>query len=592
MLLNRPLTAEDVARGRLMTDRLSYRGPDGSGDWHDAEKGVFLGHRRLAIIDPRPESDQPMRLGGDVITYNGEIYNFLELRQALSQAGVGFTTSGDTEVLLAAWQKWGPAALDRVDGMFAFAIWNGEILTLAVDAFAEKPLYWLQQPEGMYFASEVAPLREIASLAFQPSAEEIGLFMMLGYIPAPNTGYPGLQVLPPATQLTFRSGRVVQQKTYWTSPPAQERGKAAPAPLGEKELDVVHDALVTSVRRRLRSDVPLGLFLSGGVDSSLVAAISARDCGQTPTALTVSFPDGVDEAASAQAIAAHLGLPHVVVDSREDDSWRQAPAELQSLYGVPNDNFTAWSIRLLSALARQYMTVALSGLGGDEIFFGYNKYSFLWQRRHTFALPEWITAPAAMMARLPGMPAALHQVADYLQGNAFERFISVKNGGLNAGMVDADLSVFATAYGFGDGRPLYLQARDFDIRHGLTGSYNPAVDRGSMRASLEVRTPFLSRSLVEAVAGFDARALIAFGQKSVLRRLLERYMPAALFSGPKRGFVFPMQRYLETRSPQVPRITGVSATASEAIWQRRSGAPQTAMALRLDLLHHMMTETA
>lgn len=592
MFLNRPLTPKDIRRGQTATDRLAHRGPDGGGYWHDVEAGVFLGHRRLAIIDPTPSSDQPMLLDNGIITYNGELYNFIEVRDALIQAGRSFKTDGDTEVLLAAWQTWGVEAFHRLDGMFAFAIWNGGALTLAVDPFAEKPLYWLRRPEGIYFASEVEPLREIGGLVFEPTPQEVALFVMLGYIPAPQTGYAGLQMLPPATVMTFRPGQAPQAECYWTPPLATERGSGPALPLSDAELDGIQEILVTSIRRRLRSDVPLGLFLSGGIDSSLVAAIASRDCGQTPTALTVSFPDGVDEVAAARAIAEHLGLPHVAVDSHADESWRQAPAELQSLYGVPNDNFTAWSIRLMSSLARRHMTVALSGLGGDEVFFGYNKYTFLWRRRGAFALPGWLTWPAAALSHLPGAPAMLKLAAEYLQGNNFQRFLAVKNGGLNAAIVDEDLSVLGSEFGFGDGRPLYLQARDFDMRYGLTNSYNPAVDRGSMRSSLEVRTPFLSRSLVEAVAKLDARALIAFGQKSVLRRLLERYLPPALCAGPKRGFVFPMHRYLDAQPQSAPRILGIGKQYAEAIWRERGAAPQSAIALRLDLLRHMMAKAA
>ncbi|WP_341913895.1 asparagine synthase (glutamine-hydrolyzing) [Ferrovibrio terrae] len=588
MYLNRPLTPEDVARGERGTGMLAHRGPDGAGYWQDADAGIFFGHRRLAIIDPTAASDQPMRRQAVTICYNGELYNYVEIREALRQQGRVFDTSGDTEVLLQAYLAWGKAAFRRFDGMFALALWDGGSLTLACDPFGEKPLYWLQREEGIYFASEAQVLINLFRLDFDAAPETLTTFLVLGYLPGANTGYPGLKALSPASLAVFRRGQAPVIEKYWT-PPEAHIGSGEPAILTEAELDRIHDVLTESTRRRLRSDVPLGLFLSAGVDSTLVAAMIAKDCGQAVTAFTVAFPDGADETGAAGAIARHFGLPHVVVDSHADESWRDAPGELSRLYGVPNDNFTAWSVRLMSRLARQHMTVALSGLGGDEIFFGYNKYMFLWRRQHAFALPSWLTVLCLTASRLPGMPSGLRNALGYLQGSEFDRFSLVKNPGLIGMLAELtanmpDRAALLTA----DAAPLFLKARNFDLQYGLPGSYIPAIDRGSMRASLEVRTPFLSTAVLETVSSLDPRSLIAFGQKSVLRRLLARYLPPEMVDRPKQGFVFPLDRYLRSAPDRLLVIPHLPSARVAEIWCRRRENAYAPLAFRLKILENLV----
>ena len=350
--LNRPLTPADIERGRRGTRMLVHRGPDGDGEWSAADLGVYLGHRRLAIIDLSPENAQPMAAGNNVLTYNGEIYNFEELRVELEDRGERFATSGDTEVLLKAWTVWGETALDRFDGMFAFGLFDGQHLHLVTDPFGEKPLYWAEDDEGVYFASESQVLVDLLNLRFAPTVDETASFISLGFMPIPDTGFERLHVVPPATHLIVGASGPRSCRRYWRPPPASP-GRGRVEPLTTAELDRLNETLFVSLRRRVRADVPVGLFLSGGTDSVLTAAIVTKDLGLDLQAFTVSYPDGQDESQAAARIADFLGLPHRLIDSREDDSWREASSVVANLLGVPSDNLTAMSVQQMSARARR-----------------------------------------------------------------------------------------------------------------------------------------------------------------------------------------------------------------------------------------------
>lgn len=582
--LGRPVRETDVSLGRRGAEMLTHRGPDGGGEWAEAARGIYLGHRRLAIIDPTQASAQPMTHGRLTVTFNGEIYNYKELRDELAARGRTFVTSGDTEVLLQAWDEWGEGALDRFDGMFAFALYDGTRLHLVTDPFGEKPLYSAQTRDGIYFASEAQVLIRLLGLEFKPHQADTLSLMTLGFIPAPATGFENLTVLPPATHLALESGRVASQYSYW-QPPKTEPRKGRLRNLSERELDRIHEDLVISLQRRVRSDVPLGLFLSAGVDSATVAAIVAKELKLNLQTLTVSFPDAADESAGAARLAKFLGLPHRVIDSREDDAWRQAPQRLAELYGVPNDNLTAISVQQMSALARSAMTVALSGVGGDEIFYGYNKYAFMYRHRRLCRYLPRLIELAKPFGRLLAGFESWHKAGGLFRGTPAWQFLSIKNNGLGdilsriPGAREQAESLLR-----GDGRDLVYLARDFDSRVTLPGSYIPAVDRGSMRASLEVRTPFLSRRLAETVAGFDQRVFLAFGQKQILRRILYRYVPQSVMQDVKQGFVFPAQRYLAAQPETAPDVAAIPQNVRAEIWDKRHDTAYRALAIRLRVL--------
>ncbi len=587
--LRRPVADAELARAGRIGEALRHRGPDGAGKWLSPDRRIGFGHRRLAIIDLREIAGQPMERNGLVCCYNGELYNYLELRRELEGRGHRFSTAGDTEVLLAAWQEWGERSLDRFDGMFAFALYEEGRIHLATDPFGEKPLFLAELPDGIHFASEAGPLIGELGLHFDPSHEVLARFLALGHLPPPETGYPGLSLLPPATHLVCEEGRVVSRRQYWRPPrPEPRRGRVRELDPGQ--LDRIAGILVESLRRRVRADVPLGLFLSTGTDSVLVAALAARELGIAPDCYTVSFPDGADESSGAAAVARHLGLPHEIIDSREQTDWRSAPVTLLQLYGTPTDNLTALAVRQMCAAVKGRVKVAISGAGGDEIFHGYNKYHFLDRWRLLYRMPGRLFGwGRALGSHLP-LPERLETALSLLAGSSTERYLRLKNG---PAMEILNEALGRPGWRFDtlpQGLPMALAVREHDQRSALPASYLAAIDRGSMRESIEVRSPFLSRELAEHTASLDPRAFLRFGHKSVLRRLIARYLPEGLLSRHKQGFVFPCRRYLETRGEQAPVVPGLQKEAVATIWRRRREPFFDALSLRLAMLEVLLGE--
>jgi len=590
--LNRALKDDDLKLGQQGLAMLRHRGPDGEGVWYDRKAGVFLAHARLAILDTSSMADQPMSDDGRVLCWNGELYNYQEIRNKLTRIGCKFRSTGDTEVALKSWAVWGACALEQFDGMFACALYDHDVLNLISDPFGEKPMFWAQMEDGIYFASEAQVLIHLLGLRYEPTEEEVAAFMSLGFLPPPATGYGNLFIMPPATHFVVKNGKTVSSHAYWTPPsPQVEKGKVEA--LKEEQLDQIHDVILTSLTRRVRSDVSLGLFLSGGVDSALIAAILAKDLDCDITAYTVAFPDGVDESKAARRIADHVGLRHCVINSLEGRIGGGVDEQMKDIYGVPNDNLTALSVYQMSLLAREHITVALSGLGGDEIFYGYSKYSFLYRNRVAYRYLAPVMDFTEMFDRLCNAWPYWRIASRMLRGGRIWQFLSLKNSGLGValrklpgGKALVDSLNYTTL-----NKPdleLAFGVRDFDMNYTLPGSYIPAVDRGSMRASLEVRTPFLSRDLLEVVSKFDQRTMLAFGQKYVLRQILHRYIPEDKLDSRKRGFVYPAERYLKEASREVPDVPWVPADLARQIWEGRSKSDYRGLAVRLDLLRFFM----
>jgi asparagine synthase (glutamine-hydrolysing) len=347
--------------------------------------------------------------------------------------------------------------------------------------------------------------------------------------------------------------------------------------------------LVESLDRRLRADVPVGLFLSSGVDSSLVAALAAKELGTDVLALTVGFADGADESQLAGAIASHLGLRHVLLDSRGDERWRQGPTLLRELYGVPNDNTTAISVLQLSTEARRHLTVALGGIGADELFLGYGRHAYL----HRLArLPGW-AGPVGPVARaLSRAVPRLALTAEALGRSPGWQYLLTKNNPVGALLgevpgIDEVADTLLPETGGG----LVSRAAAYDLGMVMPGSYIPAIDRGSMRASVEVRTPFLSRALVDRTAAIDLRTQLEHGPKELLRRLLARYVPRELTDRPRQGFNFPTARMLAIGPARLRQPWAPPALVDE-VWRRRGEPGCRALALRCWILHTFAADAA
>ena len=582
--LVRDLNASDIEIGREQLHSLSHRGPDGQGHAAFDEQGVFIGHCRLAIIDTSERASQPMSRDRFTIAHNGEIYNFVELREALGKKGVTFTTDSDTEVLVNAWRNEGAKCLQELDGMFAFALFDGEVTNLVTDPFGEKPLYVIQQDEGVYYASEPAVLIELLGLRFAPTEFDLAAFLTLGFIPAPSTGFRNLQRVEPGSHIVIANGKITKTSRYWIpAEPFVPGGKFKPA--SESQVDAIANSLIESLRVRLRSDVPMSIFLSSGVDSALIAAIAAKEFSTDIPAITVGFPGTSvhDESESASAIAKYLGLNHDVIQG-DMTGVTDALDLLVELYGSAHDNTTAIPSFDMASAVRSSATVALSGIGGDELFYGYNKYQFFYEHNRILSLPRSFRAIARWFSKINHGETAV----DSLRRSRQWTYANYKNVGIWDLLESiSGLDKWGDEFFSGYKQPQYVAARHFDLTHVLPGSYIPAIERSSMRVALEVRTPFLNRNLLETVDQLDPRSVVGFGQKSIARRILRRYVPEHLIPAGKRGFIYPLDQIIESQRVP-PEIPGIEADLVIDSMDRRQHGRGRELFVRMMVLDRLM----
>ncbi|WP_353862012.1 asparagine synthase (glutamine-hydrolyzing) [Azospirillum formosense] len=542
-----------------MTDSLQHRGPDDQGVWVAPGGRCVLGHRRLSIIDTSAAARQPMvDDAGSAITYNGELYNYLELRKEVVRNGAELRTRSDTEVFLAGLAQQGNEWFPKVDAMFALAFFDSKRrhLILARDAFGEKPLYYTVQNGLFAFASELQALTCIPGFDATVDDEAIGLYLSFQYVPAPRTIYRFCRKLPPGCHLTIDETGVHEPIRYYTF--STSAGVEATTSLDE-EADRLEEILLLSLRRRLLSDVPLGAFLSGGVDSSTAVALITRKLGLPIRTFSIGF-EGTEntEHEAARAIARHLGTDHLDQLVSPVDIARMS-SFIAGQLDEPNGDSSCMPTYLLSELARKHVTVAISGDGGDEIFGGYDRY---------FHCQE-----AALQNHERIKAGTWHIGRDYYSSRILifdDRDLSLLCGGMPA----AAATALKTLRGRidDDPRPLVNVLRELDAGNYLPGAVLPKVDRMSMRHSLEVRTPYLSVD----VAAFGARlpaAHISAGRngKLVLKRLASRYLPADWMARPKMGFGLPM---LNWAGPDLATRTLALLSESEArlpCWIPREG---------------------
>jgi asparagine synthase (glutamine-hydrolysing) len=522
-----------------MAQRLRHRGPDGEGAW--GEPGVALAHRRLAILDLSEGAHQPMSFGSQVLTYNGEIYNHRELRAQLPGP---WHSSGDTEVLVHLLAAQGAACLDRLVGMFAFACWDTHErrLLLARDRLGIKPLYYQLLPDGIAFASELKALLVLGQPQIDRSSVRDYLFH--GYIPAPKTIYGGIEKLPAGHTLTWTAGRVSIER-YWHPPATVVRRSADDA------LHELDGLLREVVPAHTLSDVPVGVFLSGGIDSALTAFYL-----NAPRTFTLGFDSGArSETDAARRAAEHLHTVHLEMTAPMAD-FEEALDRMPALFDEPFADSAAWSNYLIAQFARREVTVALSGEGGDEIFCGYPRYwssiggrsNFLNRSLARYLPPLSRLASSAQRRAYVGLPA---------YAAAF--------GGMTAQQIDSLLAADWRESGYDylwfyrrfwreDLSPLAL-LRWLDLNTDLAEGLLTKVDRTSMAHSLEVRPPLLDHRLVEFMLSVDPDVLVDQRRrrgKLLVRRLMEPRLPPGHLNQPKSGFGLPVHRWLR-RHPQVLR---------------------------------------
>lgn len=559
-----------------MADSLKHRGPDASGTWSDTAAGIGLAHRRLSILDLSVLGNQPMvsESGRFVISYNGEVYNHQELRKELGKTRtILWRGRSDTEVLLNAIEQWGiRTSLERINGMFAFAIWDRQEreLTLTRDRMGEKPLYVGWVDAKIVFASELKAFRRLPHWKNSVNRQALGLLLRFGYIPAPLSIYEGIFKLPAASFVKFAIEQSVMPlslhefvsrvDTYWSLPRVAIEGLTHPFAGDEVEtIDALQALLDDAVRLRMEADVPVGVLLSGGLDSSLVSAMMQRQSTKPIRTFTIGFgEDRFDEARYAQKIADHIGSDHTELRLSPERAMDIIP-RLPEVYDEPFADSSQIPTILVSAIARQHVTVALSGDGGDELFFGYGRYLDAkriwqhiggWQASTRRRLASIINGASHITEGLGRLGFRMRRLQHRIKAECFDDFygnlLSLSLTPTAAicwpqGLVGT--SVFPTI-------PHQLENLAMRMMFADQSLYLPEdiltkVDRASMAVGLELRPPLLDHRIVEFSWRLpDSLRFIGLKGKVLLRKLLYRHIPPELIERPKHGFDIPVDAWL------------------------------------------------
>jgi len=545
------------ARAQAMADALRHRGPDDEGVFADGAAGIALGFRRLSIVDLSQAGAQPMvsASGRYVIIFNGEVYNHRRLAAELGERR--YRGHSDTEVMLACIEEWGlEAAVQRFIGMFAIAVWDRRERTLSLvrDRLGVKPLYYQVTPRSICFASELKALHSGLVDRSDIDRGALSLYVRFGYVPAPYSIYTGIAKLLPGTILTIDSSGATQMRTYWDSARVAEESWNRFRGTEDDAVAEIETLLSDSVRLRLISDVPLGLFLSGGVDSPLIAALMLKEAGSVST-FTIGFDGMPSEAPFAAAIARHLGTRHTEVVIGASEALELVPL-IASLYDEPLGDSSSIPTYLVSRMARQHVTVALSGDGADELFGGYHRY-FLGQRvsEQVERVPRPLRRP---LGRL--LHAASHLPSQ-------QNFRARLRGLGDALVIDDPITLFQEQVDDAEmirvlgaeSRPAQLTAKTrwprlddpstlmmyLDAITYLPDDIMAKVDRASMAVSLEVREPMLDHRFVELAWSLPLSMKIRGTRgKWVLRKLLGKYLPKEMVDRDKQGFGLPIDGWL------------------------------------------------
>lgn len=609
-----------------MDDAQAHRGPDDKGLWSStkAGHGAILAHRRLAIIDLRPQSAQPMRDPdtGNIVVFNGEIYNFRELRVDLEAEGHSFRTTGDTEVLLKAYAHWGTGCLDRIRGMFAFALWDSrrKQLFLARDPLGIKPLYWTvvsgagHEPVFL-FASE---LRAILASELVPrtiSADGLATYLWNGFVVGPETVVEGVKILPGGHWCTVQpDGSMQAPRAFWTLP------KEAPY----ATLEDVHESLRDAVRFRLVSDVPLGVFLSGGVDSSAVAVMAARVLGDGLRTFTVTFPESnYDESQYARAVASAIGSEHTEIPVSPERFRDLVPCAIEHMDQPTFDYVNSYIVS--RAVREAGVTVALAGVGGDELFGGYRSFRDVPKgvkaSRALGAIPEpLLRAMAACAAGSTSREFVPRQtrwgkLGDVLaaRGRLLETYqiqYSLFTDELRRALAPALALNTATSHGLSRHKADVLRklAENVDNLQAVSllelscfvgERLLRDIDVASMAVSLEVRVPLLDRLFVNAVTGLDPRVRFTpLGEKQVLRGLMRDMVNPAVFERPKAGFELPLNQWCRAqlhgdieetfRDAALCQAAGLDQPTLLKVWHTFQHAPESIYWTRIWALYVLL----
>jgi asparagine synthase (glutamine-hydrolysing) len=552
-----------IAAGR---DAMHHRGPDDAGEWWSADGCVGLGHRRLAIIDLSPAGHQPMQdaCGELCIVFNGEIYNFTDLRRELAAKGHAFVSHSDTEVILAAYREWGTDSLSHLNGMFAFALYDTRQrqLFMARDRAGEKPLFYILTDGALRFASELKGLMADPALPRRISLEALDCYLALGFVPGERCMLEGVRKLPPAHALTFDLETGLSRLwRYWRLP--EFAASIISGPTDDATLlDELEPLLEDAVRRQLVADVPVGVLLSGGVDSSLVTAMAVRASPKVKT-FTIRFPGHgqFDETEHARLIARHFDTEHVELEAGE--STVDLLPLLARQFDEPMVDSSMIPTYLVCRLVRQHCTVALGGDGGDELFGGYIHYNrLLWIRQKLAGIPRSLRAQVARAAGallsagfkgrkwLQGLDIDFHRGLPLVAASSFDR--PARRALMDRYRQWSLVAESAYEQQISSADDILQRATRTDFGTYLPEDILVKVDRASMLSSLEVRAPLLDHRIVEFAYRKVPSHLkaTATSRKVLLKRMTSRLLPPEFDQHRKQGFTIPLASWLQSRSWQ------------------------------------------
>lgn len=533
----------DAAKSKLALEALLHRGPDTHGNWNSSTDHIWLGHRRLSIVDLSDAGRQPMHNESKNIwlVCNGEIYNYPALRSRLEELGHTFYSNSDNEVILHAYEEWGDQCVDYLEGMFAFVLWDGirKRMLAARDRVGIKPLYYTDiKEQGLILASEVSAILHLLKYKPEPEPMALAYVMTLGYVPSPWSIWRDVSKLEPGHLLIWQAQTGVQQRRYWEPP------RYIDTP-GKQNVEEWQGLFETVLREHLLSDVPIGLFLSGGLDSSSVAA-GLRDLDRSVQAITVSYPGSQhDESPIAAEVAEHLGLPHEIIPLNIEDV-NGLIQQVAAAFDEPQGYSALLSMYLISQVAAEDFKVVLAGDGGDEIFGGYAWYRNLngGIRRRS----RWIRRALCPSVRRNASPetrqrAAYHfSHASTLHHHAwrlYPRFLPEEAEALLTPMglrFGDDEMLAPLSKHLEPALPLQRALQRVDLMTFCTDSILAKVDRASMAHSLEVRVPFLDRRIIEWALTRPLEAGELVENKPLLRDYLRSRVPASVLEHPKQGF--------------------------------------------------------
>jgi len=534
-LTNIPFEEEEV---KTKLESIQFRGPDYTGI--QKVDDLTFGHLRLSILDLDERSHQPMQFENLTIVYNGEIYNFNKIKEELLVLGYVFTTTGDTEVLLKGYKEWGEAIVPKLNGMFAFAIYNSVTRKIfcSRDRLGVKPFYYSWKDGQFEICSQLRPISQNKKL----NEEAISMYLDCTYIPSPFTIFQEVHKLPPGNNLEIDlTTQKFAIKEYWNLKDVEDSGLSY-----NEAITQLHELLKDAVKIRLQADVPFGTFLSGGIDSALVSSIASKVSDVPIKTFSIGFEDpNYDESKIAAQFAKIMGSVHTETICKTEDILEMLP-KLVSVYDEPFADSSALPSLLLNKVTKQYVTMALSGDGGDESFLGYNHFDWVAKFKLLVNVPFWLRVAASKLLVSNILKSKTEPIKRILNIKSKNEFIAGIFVGYNSIVKNRNLEWLSNYKGYQYwSKNLFQATADLNIKLWLENDSNVKVDRASMAYSVEVRSPFLDYRVIEFARTLAVSYRYVPGRKKkILRDILKEYIPEEVFNQPKKGFAVPIGTWI------------------------------------------------